>query len=185
MNKLAILFGYLLPFVLLFVSPVNAQSTPSVTNAVVLAASHAGHPDRTVMVDGNPAIIVGGRPQLLITSFPGAPLLWRSSGHALTDILSRLTTVECDEDQIGWRVDGRTVLCTESPRQGLTVAQQAIAELQRMRLRTETQREMTSPIAAALAPRAIALVETILYARRHHGRAPRSARAKRAHRHHH
>lgn len=176
---LAFLLGFGLP------KSAHSQSMPAVTTGVVAAVSRTAvqQPSRVILVDGIPAVEMDGQRQLLVTAI-GAPLLWRTSGHALTDILSRLTAISCDEDEIAWRVDGRTVLCTEQSRHGLTEAQAAIGQLQHIRILAARHPRMTDPIAAALAPRAIGLVDTILYARRHHGRAPHAARAKRSHRHH-
>lgn len=173
---------FLLAFLLLFPAPARGQGrpTPTVTSGVVAAVARAAEPSP----DSDPFVVVDGQRQLLVTATRDAPLLWRTSGHALTDIMSRLTEIGCDEDEVAWQVDGRTVLCTEPSRHGLTAAQAAVGELQHIRIMTSAHPRMTDPVAAALNPRAIGLVQVIEYARRHHGRAPHAARAKRSHSRH-
>ncbi|MBP6945250.1 hypothetical protein KBD61_02235 [Patescibacteria group bacterium] len=185
-SRVALVVSFVAPFLAAFLSLMptargQSRPTPSVTNGVVAAVARAAaEPDG----DTNAFVVVDGQRQLLVTATPDAPLLWRTSGHALTDIVSRLTEIGCDEDEVAWQVDGRTVLCTEPSRHGLTEAQAAVGQLQHIRILATGHPRMTDPIAAALAPRAIGLVQVIEYARRHHGRAPHAARAKRGHRHH-
>jgi hypothetical protein len=163
----------------LFGLPKNARGqslpTPAVTRGVVTAVASAVAPTP----NNEPFIIVDGQRQLMRAAI-GVPILWRTPGHALTDIIEmRLPAVTCHSGMTAWQISRRTVLCTRAPASELTRAQAAVVELGQIRLMLEGKQMMTIAVADLLTTRVAGLIGLIQYAQRHHGRAPGD------HRHHH